>query len=109
MSLNGMRLGIAGLVAGGALTGGLLFGGALVSAQTPDDTPAAEETAPPADSTTPSVTPDGSETPSTSTEGPPSDSEKNGRDGGCDKDGDGQPDGSTGLRSAGSRGDLLVQ
>ena len=34
MSPNRMRLGIAGLLAGGALTGGLLFGGALVSAQT---------------------------------------------------------------------------
>ena len=100
MSIKGLRLGAVALIAGGALTGGLLFGGALVSAQTPDETPAAEEdaTETPADSTTPSVTPESDETPTDSTDdadkgdtdATPEDEESE-HDGNCNKDGDGQP------------------
>jgi hypothetical protein len=76
-------MGVIALLAGGALTGAVLFGGALVSAQTPSDTPTAEEGATP-HATQRAQTPDNDATPDDS--GRP-------HDGMCDKDGDGQPDG----------------
>jgi hypothetical protein len=111
-NIKGLRLGVVALVAGGALTGGLLFGGALVSAQTPSDTPAAEDTETPADTTTPQVAPDANETPTdkggTTPDASHSDTDKAGRDGECDKGGDGQsdarPEGGTRFNGAPSDG-----
>ena len=108
MSFRGMRLGIAALLAGGAITGALVFGGALVSAQTPSDTPVAGDTQTPQD-TPPTVTPQTDQTPSDGSQTPnqaPSDSQN--PDHHCDMNGNGQQDssinGGTRFGGAGTRG-----
>jgi hypothetical protein len=84
MSRNSLKVGIISGAAGLSLLGGLLFGGSLVSAQEPTPSPQSEEQAP-----------DDSRKPNGGSQG---------REG-CDKDGDGQPDGSSSSNSgAGSRG-----
>jgi hypothetical protein len=80
MSKNSLKLGVISGAAGlTVVAGGLLFGGSLVSAQEPTPTPQSEKQAPD-DSRKPS---DGSHS----------------REG-CDKDGDGQQDGSSSSGSA---------
>jgi hypothetical protein len=85
MGRNSLKVGIISGVAGlSLLAGGLLFGGSLVSAQEPTPTPQSEEQAP-----------DDSRQPKGGSQG---------REG-CDKDGDGQQDGSSSSNSGtGSRG-----
>jgi hypothetical protein len=83
MGRNSFKVGIISGAAGlSLLAGGLLFGGSLVSAQEPTPTPQSEEQAP-GDSRKPN----------------------GGSREGCDKDGDGQQDGSSSSNSGtGSRG-----
>jgi hypothetical protein len=81
MSIRTLKIGIVSGVAGvSLLAGGLLFGGSLVSAQEPTPTPQSEEQAP-----------DDSRKPNGGSQG---------REG-CDKDGDGQHDGSSSGTSGG--------
>jgi hypothetical protein len=81
MGKNSFKIGIISGAAGlSLLAGGLLFGGSLVSAQEPTPTPQSEEQAP-----------DDSRKPNGGSHG---------REG-CDKDGDGQQDGSSSGTSGG--------
>jgi hypothetical protein len=100
MHIHTIRVGLAGMIAAAGLAGGLLLSGALVSAQAPDaTTPATQESTPP-DATT---TPGKSEKPRHG------EGREKLRDGLCDKDGDGQPDGATGTSNRGHGPRAMVQ